>query len=305
MSCKAPGLFQDESSSIELTIVDVEVPSELDLDEVYDQLERMKQRVLQMKSMIIRPPQTTPNPVQVEFEKLADSDNPLLRKVQQETSRGFQQIDLVRNRLSETTKELVDLAARIQESDRCTKDLTKKLDEVPKWIEESKHQAGLCMERHNELSTTLLSDLNYSNHMRPLLVTLNNNYSSKVRPLILFRFILIVIYVYFPKISVTCYRKQYKEILDLVQNTRLLLNQTHDQLRTYTQIINDSFGESTTHHLSSMPDISGLMDLLEQNREIGNQKRASSNVKPLALIQLTKAAEKLTLLQKFRDGAGK
>ncbi|XP_017026573.1 uncharacterized protein [Drosophila kikkawai] len=284
MSCKAPGLFQDESN-IELSIVDVEVPSELDLDEVYDQLERMKQRVLQMKSMIIRPPATTTDPVQAEFEKLADSDNPHLREVQQETSRGFLQIDLVRNRLSETTKELVDLAARIQESERCTKDLAKKLDEVPKWIEESKHQAGLCMERHNELSTTLLSDLNYSNHMRPLLVTLSNNYSSKI--------------------SVTCYRKQYKEILDLVQNTRLLLNQTHDQLRTYTQIINDSFGESTTHHLSSMPDISGLMDLLEQSREIGKKKRASSNVKPLALIQLTKAAEKLTLLQKFRDGAGK
>ncbi|KAH8243202.1 hypothetical protein KR032_005374 [Drosophila birchii] len=181
MFCRAPGIIEDESSIEPTPPCSIIEHNELDLNEAYDQLERMKQRVLQMKSMIVPPAANTADPVQSEFDKLADSDNIHLREVQQETSRSFQQIDLVRNRLADTTKEMVNLAARIEESDRCTKDLAKKLDKVPKWIEEIKHQVGLCIERHNELDITCCSYLTYSNHMRPLLVTLEHNSSSRVR----------------------------------------------------------------------------------------------------------------------------
>ncbi|KAH8293467.1 hypothetical protein KR054_000711, partial [Drosophila jambulina] len=184
MSCKAPGLPQEESSidlterELSSTIAEGE---ELDLNEAYDQLEMMKQRILQMKRMIVRSPPTTVDPVQEEFEKLANSDNTHLREIQQETSLSFRQIELVRNRLAETTKELTFLTDRIQELERCTKDLVKKLDQVPQWMKELKHQVALCLERYNELDTTCCSDLDYSNHMRPLLVTLSHNEGSRVR----------------------------------------------------------------------------------------------------------------------------
>ncbi|KAH8266212.1 hypothetical protein KR038_009307, partial [Drosophila bunnanda] len=171
MSCWAPGLSQLESE-VELNstqdVIQEGASSELDLEEAYQELEAMKQRVLQMKSKIVRTFPTEPDTDQVP----SDSDNVNLRGIQMETSRGFQQIEAVRSRLKKTTEELGAVAARMEESMRCTEKLAKQLDEVPKWIDELKHQVGVCLERHNELETTYCTDFDYSNHMRPFLMNL-------------------------------------------------------------------------------------------------------------------------------------
>ncbi|KAH8297864.1 hypothetical protein KR054_012278 [Drosophila jambulina] len=207
MSCRAPGLSQNESE-IELTssLDDMQEGSELDLEEAYQQLERMKQRVLQMKSKIIRNVATEPSPEQVP----SDSDNVHLREIQLETSRGFQQIEAVKSRLKETTDELGVLGARIQESVRCTEKLSQQLDEVPKWMEQHKLQVGVCLERYNELDTSYCTDFDYSSHMRPLLVRLMNQYGSRV--------------------PLKCYQIEYKAVSGRLGRTRRMLNRTRELL---------------------------------------------------------------------------
>ncbi|KAH8235159.1 hypothetical protein KR032_009384, partial [Drosophila birchii] len=162
-SCWAPGLPLTESE-IELcsTQDDIQESSQLDLEEAYQQLERMKQRVLQMKSKIVRTLPTESCADQVPL----DSDNVYLREIQLETLRSFQQIETVKSRLKETTEELGVVGTRIEESRFCTEKLAKQLDEVPKWIEAIKHEVGLCLERYNKLKTCYAADLDYASQMR-------------------------------------------------------------------------------------------------------------------------------------------
>ncbi|XP_020817544.1 uncharacterized protein LOC110191133 [Drosophila serrata] len=277
MFCKAPGIPQVESS-IELTSCSItEHHDELNLDKAYDQLEKMKQRVLQMKSMIVREPATTTDEVEAEFEKLADSKNEQLREIQKDTSRSFRQIEVVRNRLAETTKELACLTARIQEAERCTRDLAEKMEKVPQWIEELKHQTGICLERFNELDITLCTYLTYSNHMRPLMVTLEHTSTSRV--------------------PLRCYKMQYVGILSRLKKTRELLQNTHDQLMKHTQHINNALSESIPKKFAMLPEFCNL--LLDLQRSTVKPKKAAAKVKARsrASIQLATAVSKLKLLQ--------
>ncbi|XP_020809082.1 uncharacterized protein LOC110184782 [Drosophila serrata] len=209
MSCWAPGLSQNESEielNSTLDVIQEGASSELDLEEAYQQLEGMKQRVLQMKSKIVR---TLPTESDTDHVP-ADSDNVNLRDVQLETSRGFQQIEAVKSRLKETTEELSVVAARIEESRRCTEKLAQQLDEVPKWMEEQKHQVAKCLERHNELETSYCSDFDYSSHMRPFLMTLTNKYRTKV--------------------PLKCYKIEHRAVSSQLGRTRYFLRRSRELL---------------------------------------------------------------------------
>ncbi|XP_017017880.1 golgin subfamily A member 5 [Drosophila kikkawai] len=226
MSCWVPGLSQSESEiTLEKSVFQEEASNDSQLEESYQQLERMKQRVLQMKSKLVHTLSKESGSDQVPFQ----SDNANLREIQLETLQGFQQIEVVKSRLRETTEELSLVSERIEESRCCADKLMKQLDEVPKWIEEHKHQVEVCLERHNELDTSYCSDLDYRSQIQPLQRTLKNLYRARV--------------------PLRCYKIEHMDMRNRLKRTLHLLHQTRRKLMHAIRKMNKTLESAKTSHM--------------------------------------------------------
>ncbi|KAH8361447.1 hypothetical protein KR084_002823 [Drosophila pseudotakahashii] len=275
MDCKAPGLFEFGSGS-EVTHCSIsaldDIPiheensgSDLELTKAFEKLEKMKQRALYLRGLLIRPLQSNEtecapdtDPMQEEIEQ-SGSDNVELREVQQETARAYQQISEVGRRLKESKDTLTRLDEKVQRNIRCTRKLAKNLLEVPKWQEELKHHTGLCLERYSDLDISRGNYLEYSdNYVRRTQTNMKFCFASKV--------------------PIICYKKDYTDLQSALSRTRKLLLHCNDHLMKYTQNLEEALtSEKETHHL--LPSLSELSLLLEQNSQVSKPRRSSVKVR--------------------------
>ncbi|XP_016989512.1 uncharacterized protein LOC108051803 isoform X2 [Drosophila rhopaloa] len=198
MDCKAPGLPESVSGS-EVTHCSIsaldDIPvqyegtsSELELPKAFEKLEKMKQRVLHLRGLLIRPLQSNKTDCAPDFDHMqldiekTGSNNVKLRSIQQETAKAYEQIAEVSRRLKESKVFLTRLDKKVQRNIQCTRKLSKKLLEVPKWQEELKHNTGLCLERYHDLDISRGNYLEYSdNYVRPTQTNLKVSFASKAR----------------------------------------------------------------------------------------------------------------------------
>ncbi|XP_033158953.1 uncharacterized protein LOC117140256 [Drosophila mauritiana] len=273
MDCKAPGLLETPSES-ELThcsisaldnipIQEEECPSELEISKTLNKLEKMRERVLYMKSLLIRPVQVNKAECPSESDQMrldieqSSSDNDELRVVQQDTVRALQQIIEVNRQLKETTDSLTGLDEKARKNIRCIRKLSKRLLEVPKWKEELKHNTGLCLERYNDLDISRGNYLDYSdNFVRPIQTNMKFCFASKA-PLI-------------------CNKQDYNDLVNALSKSRRTLLKCHEELMKYTQKVDEAL---TLKNFDTMvlPSISELSLLLDKSSQV--TKRRSSTVK--------------------------
>ncbi|KAH8380660.1 hypothetical protein KR009_012052, partial [Drosophila setifemur] len=251
MSCKAPGLPVSESHS-ELNQSseqsDTECPSsedlssELDLQKEFDRLEKMKQRVLHLRGLLVRPSKTEFDysdirQISENIDKTG-SGNPELKEVQLETAKAQLRINEIMRQLKEDRKRIGDLHLRIQEHIRCLRKLEKKMARVLMWQDELKHKAGLCIDRYNDLSISLSNYLDFSSYMR----------ASHMKHLFL------------SKVRMKCYRGDYKAMGEFVTRTRTLLNTCYEKLMYYTHEVNQILDQPNRQFVE--PSVSELSVLL-------------------------------------------
>ncbi|XP_017043646.1 uncharacterized protein LOC108089766 [Drosophila ficusphila] len=276
MDCRAPGLPNLEGSGSELTHCTIsalddiltqedEYSSELELSKVFEKLEQMKQRVLYLRGLLIRPPESSKtdcgsdsDQMQLELEQTGSKDVEL-RKVQQDTAQACLQISEVSRKLKESKISLARLDEKVQRNIRCTKKLAKRLLEVPKWQEELKHNVGLCIERYNDLDISRGNYLQYSdNYARPIQTNMKYSYSSKV--------------------PIICYKQDYMQLYNGLNRTRKVLMQCYDQLMKYTQDVD----EALTSGQEKFPigvSISELSMMLDANASATKHRRSSARLR--------------------------
>ncbi|EDV51293.2 uncharacterized protein LOC6546501 [Drosophila erecta] len=296
MDCKAPGLLETPSESEvthctisaldNISIQEEESSSALDLSKVSNKLEEMKQRVLYMKRLLIRPVQVNEAecPSESDHMKLdieqSSSDNGQLSGVGQDTVRALEQINDLNRRLKESSDSLTELDAIVQRNIRCIRKLDKKLLEVPKWQEELKHNTGLCLERYNDLDISRGNYLDYSdNFVRPIQTNMKFCFASKA--------------------PLTCNRQDYNVMVHALSKSRRTLLKCHEDLMKYTRNLDEALTVRNFDNLV-LPSISELSLLLEKSVQVN--KRRNSSIKERRSFKFAWAAP-LTKQEKYSPSA--
>ncbi|EDW57309.2 uncharacterized protein [Drosophila virilis] len=181
--CRAPGLLSPVESEILSASDKVEFgEEEPDLDLAYDQLEAIKRRLKQLQANLIYPPA---DPCELTgTSRTASEDNGsltdnqvMLQQLRRSNSKLRCQLRLQAQHLQSSRKHL-----RLLEDMRCQlgnrlRQMSAQLDEFEQFKRSAQHQAGLCIERNEQIKATKidkqnfltqLSKLNihYTNHMR-------------------------------------------------------------------------------------------------------------------------------------------
>ncbi|XP_017080250.1 uncharacterized protein LOC108114014 [Drosophila eugracilis] len=238
--------------------------SDLELSKAFDRLEKMKQRALYLKGRLIRPltekgsecsTESNQIPMDTKSDNNTKSGNAELRVVQEDTARAYQQISYITSQLKETKGSLSILDRKVRSNIRCTKQLQKRLSEVPKWQEELRHHTGLCIERFNDLDICKGNYLEYSdNFVRPSQNNMKCSFNSKV-----------------PNV---CYKQDYCDFNNLLNRTRKLMLKCCEQLKDYTEVL-DKVVNSQKDKAPLLPSISEISLLLEQNSQVTKPRRSS------------------------------
>ncbi|XP_064552334.1 uncharacterized protein LOC135438107 [Drosophila montana] len=162
MDHRAVGLPGNPSTTMSTFETFSEEQSELNLDEIYDQLEQMKQRALQLRKILVRD-----QPAAAEYAKclrdieLHGSQNVDLHQVQLQTAKIVGQVVNLSQRLNNEGKHLKDLDCDLQHHKKQSQTLKTKIEELHKWPSQQQHRAGLCLERYNDLSIRCCSVEDY------------------------------------------------------------------------------------------------------------------------------------------------
>ncbi|XP_039486597.1 uncharacterized protein LOC120448585 [Drosophila santomea] len=284
MDCKAAGLLQTPSESEvthctisaldNMTIQEEQSSSAFELPKVFNKLEEMKQRVLHLRGLLIRPVQVNEaecpsesDHIKLDIEQ-SSSDNDELRGVQQDTVRALQQIIELNGRLKDSTDSLTALDVIVQRNIRCIRKLDKKLLEVPKWQEELKHNTGLCLERYNDLDISRGNYLDYSdNFVRPIQTNMKFCFASKA-PLM-------------------CNKHDYYDFASALSKSRRTLLKCHEELMKYTQSLDEALTLKNFNNLV-LPSMSELSLLLDKSTQL--TKRRSSSAKERRSFKFALAA---------------
>lgn len=191
MDCRAPGLL---TSGSELTISDLddlenpyaEESNEVDLDEEYDKLEKLRQRVLHLRRLVAGPMQADEDFHGLGFHGVFKS--PELQEAQVETVRARARVAQLSWRLKMDRKVLQRLNAELMCHAQCSKKLLEKMAEPIKWRPQHKHHQEVCQERYNDLDMSLCNYLGYGDRMRPIQTKLFKAFHVKVGHILLFFF---------------------------------------------------------------------------------------------------------------------
>lgn len=184
MSCRAPGLL---TSGSELNISDLdglenqyaeESNNEVDLDEEYDKLEKLKQRVLHLRRLVAGPLQPHEELHGLSLDGV--SKNPELQKAQVETMRAKARVAKLSWRLKVDRKILRRFNAELLCHLQCSGKLLEKMGEPMKWRTQHEHYKELCRERYSQLDISLCNYLGYSDRMRPIQTKLFRAFHVKV-----------------------------------------------------------------------------------------------------------------------------
>ncbi|EDV40622.1 uncharacterized protein Dana_GF23831 [Drosophila ananassae] len=184
MSCRAPGLL---TSGSELNISDLdglenqyaeESNNEVDLDEEYDKLEKLKQRVLHLRGLVAGPLQPHEELHGLSLDGV--SKNPELQKAQVKTMRAKARVAKLSWRLKGDRKILRRFNAELLCHLQCSGKLLEKMGEPMKWRPQHEHYKELCRERYSQLDISLCNYLGYSDRMRPIQTKLFRAFHVKI-----------------------------------------------------------------------------------------------------------------------------
>lgn len=179
MDCRAAGLPGTTTSTFETLTeeLNIEEQSQLNLDDIYDQLEQMKQRALQLRKILVRE-----QPAAAEYAKclndieLNGSQNVALHQVQLQTVKIVGQVIKLSLRLNSEGKHLKNLDCDLQHHKKQKQTLETKIEELHKWPSQQQHRAGLCLERYNDLRIRCCSVADYRRFMADLYTAYKNSY---------------------------------------------------------------------------------------------------------------------------------
>ncbi|EDW70171.1 uncharacterized protein [Drosophila virilis] len=174
MDCRAAGLPGTPSTTMSTfetftEELNIEEQSQLNLDEIYDQLEQMKQRALQLRKILVRE-----QPAAAEYAKclkdieLNGSQNVALHQVQLQTAKIVGQVLNLSLRLKSEGKHLKNLDCDLQHQKKQTQALEIKIEKLHKWPSQQQHRAGLCLDRYSDLSIRCCSVDDYRRFMEDL-----------------------------------------------------------------------------------------------------------------------------------------
>ncbi|XP_034481002.1 uncharacterized protein LOC117786748 [Drosophila innubila] len=168
MECRASGLpvnTSSRTSSEEELLLDEQ--SQLSLDEVYDQLEQMKQRAKSLRQLLIRErPKTAEYVKCLEVIEKKGSRNAEVRAVQLQTADLVNQVATLARRLKHERLQGNNLECYLQQNRMKTDKLYSRMEKLQKWPEKLENQTAMCLDRYQELSISCIDLTEFSSFIR-------------------------------------------------------------------------------------------------------------------------------------------
>ncbi|XP_064540366.1 uncharacterized protein LOC135429823 [Drosophila montana] len=180
--CRAPGLLEESeilSASDYVEFVDEEEP---DLDLAYDELEAIKRRLKQLLANMLRP--TADSCELTGTSRSASEDNGngsltakqvMLQQLRRSNSKLRCQLRHQTEHLHNSRKQL-----RLLEDMRCQlgnrlRQMSAQLDEFQQFMRSTQHQAGLCIERNEQIKASKVDEHTFLLLLRKLIIHSGNN----------------------------------------------------------------------------------------------------------------------------------
>lgn len=183
MECRASGLPVNTSnlSSEEELLVDDE-QSQPDWNDVYDQLEQMKQRAKSLRQLLIRD-----QPIAAEYVKCLKvieekgSRNAEVRAVQLQTADLVSQMATLARRLKAESVYGNGLKCYSQQNRMKTDKLYSRMEQLQKWPKKLELQTAMCLERYQDLSISCISLNEFSSFIKRVYYEFSHAAKNKTR----------------------------------------------------------------------------------------------------------------------------